>query len=178
MLSRWRGGEKNCSENAKRTNERADLCPMGTNAGAATPPPTKPPPPQAGGDMGVWRGTTGEGASKKSRSGSSKMESTARIAMEAPRNPPFELLDEEDDLLQLLLQSWAIAGGAGAESVAAAYMVFTLADDVAVDTDDSDPTLDISSAWRALLGHCCSTCWVMRAAAAFFAATRRAASAY
>jgi hypothetical protein len=74
------------------------------------------------------------------------MESTARIAMEAPRNPPFELLDEEDDLLQLLLQSWTIAGGAGAESVAAAYMVFTLADDVAVDTDDSDPTLDISSA--------------------------------
>ena len=79
------------------------------------------------------------------------------------------------------LEIWNLArsaGGAGAESAAAAYMVFTLADDVAVDTDDSDPTLDISSAWRALLGHCCSTCWVMRAAAAFFAATRRAASAY
>jgi hypothetical protein len=98
MLHR-RGGEKECSENTKRTNEIANLCPMGTNAGAATPPPTNPPPPQTGGEMGVWRGTTGEGASKKSRSGSSKMESTARIAIEAPPNPPFELRDEADDLL-------------------------------------------------------------------------------
>jgi hypothetical protein len=33
-------------------------------------------------------------------------------------------------------------------------MVLTLAEDVAVETEEREPTLDISSAWRALLGHC------------------------
>jgi hypothetical protein len=146
---------------------------MATNAGAPTSLPTKPPPPQAGGEMGVRRGMTGEGASKKSRSGSSKIESTARMATDAP--PPMELLEEDDDLLCRLRHSCVRAWRA--ESCAA-NIVLTLADDVAVETEDREPTLDISSAWRALLGHCCSTCCVMRAAAAFLAATRRAASAY
>jgi hypothetical protein len=76
---------------------------MDTNAGAATSLPKKPPPPQAGGEMGVRRGMTGEGASKKSRSGSSKIESTARMATAAP--PAMEPLEEEDDLLCRLSHS-------------------------------------------------------------------------
>lgn len=85
--------------------------------------------------MGVCLGMTGDGASKKSRSGSSKTESTARIATAAPPNPPLELFEEDDD-----------------------DIVLTLADDVAVETEESEPTLDISSACRELRGHCCSTC--------------------
>jgi hypothetical protein len=60
--------------------------------------------------MGVCLGMTGDGASKKSRSGSSKTESTARIATAAPPNPPLELFEEDDDdlLLKLTLHSNAL----------------------------------------------------------------------
>lgn len=83
-------------------NRRADLCSIGTNDVAPTLLPTNPPPPQAGGDMGTCLGITGDGASKKSRSGSSKMESTARMATAAPPKPPLELFEEADDLFVTL----------------------------------------------------------------------------
>jgi hypothetical protein len=60
--------------------------------------------------MGACFGMTGDGASRKSRSGSSNTESTARMATEAPPKPPLELLEETDDLLpELLLQGHASA---------------------------------------------------------------------
>jgi hypothetical protein len=56
----------------------------------------------------------GDGASKKSRSGSSNMESTARMATDAPPKPPCELLEEEEDLHDT---SWLMANRQGYEAL-------------------------------------------------------------